>query len=146
MGKKKASRSDYKKAREAGEKYFSDVYKPDRFWSSFQKLLGWLSNIPPAKTPLTKGRQLRHIHYQILEAVGRALAKDLETIGKREYPRRFRPVYTTIAEKLPLAIWKRLSMRQFAESLGISWRTIRDCIWYMRRIGFEIPYTVLPYR
>jgi len=146
LGKKKALRSDYKKAREAGEKYFSDVYKPDRFWSSFQKLLGWMANIPPAKTVITKARQLFNIHYPILEAVGRALAKDLETIGRREYPRRFRPVYTTIAEKLPLAVWKRLSMRQFAERLGISWRTIRDCIWYMRRVGFEIPYTVLPYR
>jgi DNA-binding GntR family transcriptional regulator len=78
--------------------------------------------------------------------VGRSLARDLETIGKREYPRRFRPVYVTIAERLPEAIFEKLSMRQFAERLGISWRTIRDCIWYMRRIGFEIPYTVLPYR
>jgi hypothetical protein len=117
-----------------------------------QETLEWIANIPTPKDILSRARQKENIHYKILENVGKVIAKDLESLGRKVYPERFRPVYVTIVEKLPEAIFKGLSMREFAERLGISWRTVRDCFWFMRRIGFElpmidkIPRPPLPYR
>jgi hypothetical protein len=145
-------RTDYRKAVIAGTRYFETDYKADRFWTKMQELLEWIANIPTPKDILSRARQKENIHYKILENVGKVIAKDLESLGRKVYPERFRPVYVTIVEKLPEAIFKGLSMREFAERLGISWRTVRDCFWFMRRIGFElptidkIPRPPLPYR
>jgi len=147
VGKRKRKyRSDYEKAVSSAQRYFDYLYSPDRFWRTFQSILEWLAGIPTALTYETRVRQLQNIHYKVLEYVGLTIARDVERIGRKEYPERFRPVFVTIASKLPEAVFKRMSLREFAGRLGVSWRTVRDALWYMRRIGFELPLVVLPYR
>jgi len=141
-------RSDYKKAVDYGSRYIDRVYHYSMLWRALHKLEMWLAGLGPARTIEARKKQERQIVYPLLERIGELIAKDLERIGKEVYPQRFHRIYVEVARFLPIAIYEGLSMRQVAERLGVSWRTVRDALWYMRRVGFELPEPakVLPYR
>ncbi|RLC83599.1 MAG: hypothetical protein DRJ03_16755 [Chloroflexi bacterium] len=134
-------KSDYKKAVDYGERYVSSIYYFEGFWRSLQKLFSWIIKIPPARTPELRSRQESRIVVPLLRYIGELFARDVERRSRSM--KRYRPAYARVAEYLPLAIWFKWDRYRLASAVEVAPSVVRDALWWIRKIGGELPYGVL---
>jgi hypothetical protein len=119
---------------------------PEHVWDGLRVLMEWIDGIPPAKTVAGELRREQYVIIPALERIGDMIASMIEKIGRERYPERLRPAYLEVARILPKASYYGWDRKTIARELGISERTVRDALWYMRRIGVGIPYGAFSYR
>ncbi len=113
---------------------------PQTIWSGLRVLADWIDKIPPAKKPGAEERRYTIALEPALRRAGEILAADLEDLGRKLYPQYWRPAYARVYYLLPLATYHGWDRDIIAREAGVSRATVRNALWFARRLGADIPY------